>query len=412
MAGADRSPYWGKRGITPSHQRSATVPRHEPYINFACRQVADILQHESGWQPCPGEPCKLLVTNESGTVVSLDLTPAQATPQGVTAYAHFDMVRSATQLLDAYQQIRSTCRFEDDLAALVPVHPFARDFVVAILSRARASLSDEDAIRIAQWAKHLDAYTAVKAVEALLNSNADLALLKVAAAYGWTVHFDHVAIRCGSSRERAAERVVELLVTEHGYLPSQVSGEEFYAFPDGWNAYPLYKMLDNGQMLRLFIDQSDATHPAQIIQHWHHVYGYTAHHMALRATREINGARLAVPLADVMAALATHGVESMTPTGEYTQGLLLQVFTRPERNPQVPDDIKAALASVDAKLPRAIENGKLLEIVSRREMSATHARSWFALYGIEYQPHNPLHSAPVYGYFLPAQAAHVIKTSI
>ncbi len=388
------------------------MPHNEPYITFARQQVADILQREQGWRPCPADPCKLLVTNENGEEVSLDLTPAHAAPQMPTAYACFDTVRTAAQLLDAYTQIRCAYRFEDDLEAQVPVHPFEHDFVAAILQRARASLSDDDAISIAQWVKHFDAYVAVKAVEALLNSNADLALLKVAAARGWTVHFDHVAIRCGSSRERAAERVVELLVAEHGYVPSQVSGEEFYSFPDGWNAYPLYKMLINGQMLRLFIDQSDATHPTQIIQHWHHVYGYTAHHMALRATRQINGERVAVPLAEVMAALAEHGVESMTPTGEYTQGLLLQVFTRPERNPQVPDDIKEALAQIDAKLPRAIENGKLLEIVSRREMDAIHARQWFALYGLEYQPQNPLYSAPVYGYFLPAQAAHVIKTSV
>lgn len=388
------------------------MPHNEPYITFARQQVTDILQHESVWRPYSADPCKLLVTNEGGEEVSLDLTPAHAAPQQPTAAAYFDTVCTTAQLLDAYRQARGAYRFEDDLEAPVPVHPFADDFVAAILQRARASLSDDDAISIAQWVKHLDAYTAVKAVEALLNSNADLALLKVAAARGWTVHFDHVAIRCGSSREHAAERVVDLLVAEHGYVASQVSGEEFYNFPDGWNAYPLYKMLTNGQMLRLFIDQSDATHPAQIIQHWHYVYGYTAHHMALRATRQINGARVAVPLAEAMAALAEHGVESMTPTGEYTQGLLLQVFTRPERNPQVPDDIKEALAQIDAKLPRAIENGKLLEIVSRREMSAAHARQWFALYGLEYQPHNPLHSAPVYGYFLPAQAAHVIKTSV
>ena len=388
------------------------MPHNEAYITFARQQVADILQREHGWQSCPAELCKLLVTNESGEEVRLDLTPAHAVPQVPTVYVYFDTVRTAAQLLDAYTQTRSAYRFEDDLETRVPVHAFAHDFVAAILQRARTSLSDDDAISIAQWVKHLDGYVAVKAVEALLNSNADLALLKVAATRGWTVHFDHVAIRCGSSRERAAERVVELLVAEHGYVSSQVSGEEFYSFPDGWNAYPLYKMLANGQMLRLFIDQSDAAHPAQIIQHWHHVYGYTAHHMALRTTRQLNGERVAVPLAEVMAALAEHGVESMTPTGEYTQGLLLQVFTRPERNPQVPDDIKEALARVDAKLPRAIENGKLLEIVSRREMSAIHACQWFALYGLEYQPHNPLHSAPVYGYFLPAQAAHVIKTSV
>lgn len=385
---------------------------NEPHTLFARNLVADIFQREQGWQMHSAEPCKLGVINESGEYVSLDLTPVHAAPQTVTAQIYFGKVRTAVQLLDACIQARRAYRFEDALEADVPAHPFARDFVATILERARASLSDDDAVRIAQWVQHLDVYAAVKAVESLLNSNADLALLKVAETRGWTVHFDHVAIRCGSSRERAAERVVELLVAGHGYVPSQVSGEAFYNFPDGWNAYPLYKVLANGQVLRLFIDQSDAAHPAQIIQHWHHVYGYTAHHMALRATRQSNGGRVAVPLAEVMAALAGQGIESMTPTGDYTHGLLLQVFTRPERNLQIPGDIKQALAQIDARLPHAIENGKLLEIVSRREMSAAHARQWFALYGLEYQPQNPLHSAPVYGYFLPAQAAHVIKTSV
>lgn len=388
------------------------MPHNKPYITFASNLVTDILQHEQGWQPCPSALCKLLVTNENGEDVSLDLTPTCATLQIPAAQVYFAGVRTTTQLLDAYTQARCAHRFEDDLQAAVPVHPFAHTFIASILERAHANLSDDDAVRIAQWVTHLDAYVAVKAVESLLNSNADLALLRVAETRDWTVHFDHVAIRCGSSRERAAERVVDLLVVEHGYVPSQVRGEEFYSFSDGWNAYPLYKMLANGQLLRLFIDQSDATHPAQIIQHWHHVYGYTAHHMALRATCQINGERVAVPLAEVMTALAEHGIESMTPTGDYTHGLLLQVFTCPERNPQIPDDIKQTLAQIDATLPRAIENGKLLEIVSRREMSDTQARQWFALYGLEYQPRNPLHSAPVYGYFLPAQAAHVIKTSI
>ncbi len=385
---------------------------NESCIAFAHNIMADILRHEQGLKPDPAEPCKLLVTNENGDEVSLDLTPVYAMPQPSTAQGYFEKVCTTLQLLDAYTQTRGACRFEDDLETGIPVHPFAHTFITDILARAHTHLSDDDARCIAQWVKHFDVYAAVKAVESLLNSHADLALLRLAAARGWTVHFDHIAIRCGSSRERAAERVVELLITEHGYVASQVCGEDFYSFPDGWNAYPLYKVLANGQLLRLFIDQSDETQPAQIIQHWHYVYGYTAHHMALRATRQIHGERQAVPLAEVMAALAEHGIESMTPTGNYTQGLLLQVFTRPERNQQIPDDIKQMLIQIDAKLPRAIENGKLLEIVSRREMRAAHARQWFMLYGLEYQPHNPLHSAPVYGYFLPAQAAHVIKTSI
>lgn len=60
---------------------------------------------------------------------------------------------------------------------------------------------------------------------------------------------------------------------------------------------------------------------------------------------------------------------------------------------------------------KTIENAKLLELVSRRELDPELARQYFALYSLEYDVKNPHHSAPVYQYFLPAQAAHVIKTS-
>jgi hypothetical protein len=52
-----------------------------------------------------------------------------------------------------------------------------------------------------------------------------------------------------------------------------------------------------------------------------------------------------------------------------------------------------------------------LEIVSRKEMPAAMAKVFFALYGLQFDINNHLHSAPIYQYFLPAQAAHVIKTS-
>ncbi len=60
----------------------------------------------------------------------------------------------------------------------------------------------------------------------------------------------------------------------------------------------------------------------------------------------------------------------------------------------------------------SIENGKLLELVSRREMTELLKPAYFALYDIEFDSENPLHSAPVYPYFLPVQAAHVIRTSV
>lgn len=128
----------------------------------------------------------------------------------------------------------------------------------------------------------------------------------------------------------------------HGYGSGQVPGEDFYRFADGWNAYALFKIPDNGQVLRLFIDQSDADRPAQIIRHWNHVYGYTAHHLAVRATRQAYGGRVAIGLPELSRILQRHGVEVMTPMGECTAGRLLQV-TRPERNCGVPGRVLPGL---------------------------------------------------------------------
>ncbi len=102
----------------------------------------------------------------------------------------------------------------------------------------------------------------------------------------------------------------------------------------------------------------------------------------------------------------------MTPTGSYTCGLLEQVFTRPSRTQDVPATISAELASIDPELPRQVENGKLIELVSRREMPCVQAEKMFELCGLNYQSGNPDHSAPLYQYFLPAQAAHVMHTSV
>lgn len=292
------------------------------------------------------------------------------------------------------------------------VSDYAQTFVTNLFASAAESISDTQAELIAAWVKNLDVYTAVKAVESLLYSKADLTLLEIAASYHWTVHFDHLAIRCGTQGRKDAERVVDMLVQHHGYKPSQVKQEAYYQFPEGWNAYPLYKTLSNGQMLRLFIDQSDADNSSQIIQHWNRVYGYTAHHLAIRATTVNGHERTAAPLADIIHALQQHGVASMTPTGEYTQGLLLQVFTKPEKDPHIPQQLRTEIARWGENLNASIENAKLLELVSRKEMPSRFAQHLFALYGLEYQMGNPLHSAPLYQYFLPAQAAHVIKTSV
>jgi hypothetical protein len=380
---------------------------------FARALVAEVLRNQETLRPHPEDPRKLAVQRPDGRLAGIDLTPFRADPQPATADRFFRGVETVDGLLDAYWEARRAAPFEEDLpGAHVHVDAYAREFLAGLVTRARNALSDEEARRIANWVSHFDLYVAVKAVESLLNSQADQTLLKVAPELGWTVHFDHLAIRCGSSARGDAERVVENLRRHHAYVPSRVPGEDHYRFEDGWNAYLLYKMLDNGQVLRLFIDQSEAGHPTQIIQHWNHVYGYTAHHLAIRATRREQGRRLAVSLPELMRAVHDLGVETMTPTGEYTDGLLLQVFTRPERNRDVPERIRQTLRPYGAELETVIENAKLLELLSRREMQADFATRFYALYGLKHDADNPLHSAPVYNYFLPEQAAHVIRTSI
>ena len=59
-----------------------------------------------------------------------------------------------------------------------------------------------------------------------------------------------------------------------------------------------------------------------------------------------------------------------------------------------------------------MRNGKLIELVARREMPRGLAAELYHGYGLGYDPANPDHSAPAYAYFLPAQAAHVIRTSV
>ena len=381
------------------------------YSRYAV-SLAQAMQHiESSFKIDTGQP-QILRTGSGEAVFALNLTPFETRPADVSAIEFFDGVTSVSQLLSAYQSARHSLPFEmDSDIGRAHVSGYAEDFLTAALAKANAGLTREQAVLIADWVKHLDVYCAVKAVESFFYSRADLKLLEIAPRYGWDVIFDHMAIRCGSQAHGDAERVVEMLKTYHGYVATQFSGEAYYQFPDGWNAYPMYKLLRNGQVLRVFVDQSDEEAPAQIIQHWNRVYGYTAHHLAIRATKLENGVRMAVPLEHVMAALEKEGIAIMTPTGHYTKGLLMQVFSRPEKNTAIPEALKTEIAAHDPALAKTIENAKLLELVSRRELDAGSARRFFALYGLSYDANNPLHSAPVYQYFLPAQAAHVINTS-
>ncbi|QBQ55869.1 hypothetical protein [Nitrosococcus wardiae] len=383
----------------------------DPYTLFAKDLVTTLLEEAPQLAPDPDNPCRVRAPRPDGNFASLNLTPFQGPPQLVSALPYFQHVLTMDDLLTAYHQASKAMPLEGDLPGMT-ISPPARSLLADLLEQAQATLADTHAQRIARFVQNFDIYVAVKAVESLLNSRADLALLGIAEEQGWTVHFDHVAIRCGSGATQDAERVAQLLQTIHGYLPSQVPEEAAYQFPDGWDAYPLYKMLTNGQVLRIFLDQSDAEAPAQIIQHWNRVYGFTAHHLALRASRQGSDERQAVSLETLIQALKKAGIDSREATGHYTAGLLLQVFVQPERHVKVASKIKQELAAIDPSLERSIENGKLLELVSRREMPALLAKEYFALYGLTYEQNNPLHSAPYYHYFLPAQAAHVIRTSV
>ncbi len=361
----------------------------------------------------PDDPTKVFVVKREGSYAALNLMPFAASPKPVTAQALFSQVSTVTDLIDAYHQAKKAMPFESDMSSLMGcVDPYASQFLSCLIDNAPQLISDHDAILISEWLQDYDVYVAVKSIESLLNSQADLAVLRLAKAKGWPVHFDHLAIRCGSATDRAAEQVAEMLIKEHGYVSSPLSDEKFYQFSEGWNAYPLYKILENGQVIRLFIDQSDGHHPKQIIQHWNRVYGFTAHHLAMRVSQEIDGCQQAILLNELMMALQTEGVAMLAPTGEYTGGLLEQVFTRPVKNTNIPLHVKSDLQAIDTELQRVIENGKLLELVSRMELPPELRKAFFALYGLDADKLIPQVSTPIFHYFLPAQAAHVIKTSV
>jgi len=376
------------------------------------QQVQDIMIRELPEKNVEHPALGLSLHKPNGDVAHLQLMPFQSKLYAADAKPYFDSVKSISELLAAYRSARATLPFEESLFAPQHLSAHAVNYVDAIMNQAAAKVGDSAAQLIGQWVAHLDIYTAVKAVESLLNSRADRALLHIAAQHHWQVHFDHLAIRCGSQAQKSAETVAAMLRQQHGYHAPQIESEAYYVFDDGWNAYPLYKMLENGQVLRLFIDQSDANTPTQIIQHWNYIYGFTAHHLGLRVTKLVNGARVAVTLKELIPLFNQHGVDVLTPTGLYTYGLLEQVFCKPEQETQLPDELLQRVEKHSPDLKQIVKNAKLLEVVSRRELPEASKPDYFALYGLRYDSANPLHSAVVYQYFLPAQAAHVIRTSV
>lgn len=382
------------------------------HTEFAKELVDFILKQQPALKIYEGFETRVLASKPNGSQVSLDLTPFIGLPQKVTAFDFFNKVKNIEDLIEAYYTAKLSLPFElDVIDEPNSVDGYADQFLDDLFLEARAQFDHKDAQIIAEWVKNFDIYVAVKAVESLLNSKADLKVLAVAKKEGWNVHFDHLAIRCGSERRKDAQNVAKLLREHHGYTLSHVQGEEYYKFSDGWDAYPMYKILDNGQILRIFVDQSSTDSPEQIIQHWNHVYGFTSHHLAMSVTKTVNQQKLSIPLSDFINKINQNGIQTLTATGQYTGGLLQQVFTQPEKNTAVPLEIKERLYSISKKLPDIIANGKLLEMVSREEMPIHLATKFFDLYDLKFDSQHPLHSAPIYTYFLPAQAAHVIKTS-
>ena len=380
----------------------------EKLANWASQTFAQTLIDEN-------DSSRILVKKDENHYAAMEMTPIEATACNDSVCAYFNGAHSIDHIIDVYRKLKSDYLFEDRLPnAMHHVHPYASYFLDRVFSDARLALSADDARLIIDWVKDLDAYTCVKAIESLFYSKADLKLLHIADQQNWQIHFDHLAIRCGNQANRDAERVVEFLKSEHGYTEPQLSEQFFYQFSDGWNAYVLFKILTNGQSILLFIDQSDIDHPEQVIQHWNRVYGYTAHHLGLRLTKAgaAQGQRQSIELNELIPRMEQTGIEVLQATGLYTHQMLEQVFTRPEKNTNIPPDLIAEIAQRGSTLPKVLENGKLLEIVSRLELPEQFKSEWFEFYGLKYQADNPLHSAPLYTYFLPAQAAHVIRTSI
>ncbi len=387
------------------------------YTNFAGLLIDELLSLDSDNHWFRGAVVQetLETKNHQGELIRFNLTPFESVACHDIALNYFQGVNSIDELIAAYWQISKEFKFEKNILNLeLSESNYADEFLESIFSHARDTIQADDVFLIIDFVKNLDIYTALKSIESLLYSFSDLTLLRIAKKQGWTVHFDHIAIRCGSSSNDSAKKIAQFLIAEYGYSHPQITTEKFYLFDEGWSAYPLYKILTNGQVLRVFVDQSEESHPEQIIQHWNQVYGFTAHHLALRATIIKTGVVTAVALPEIIQLMMDNDREVLTATGYYTQGLLSQVFTKPEKNVSIPHHILNEKKLVSNNLPAMLKNAKLLEIVSRKEMSPTLAKKYYALYDIEYNLKMPLalHSAVYYQYFLPAQAAHVIKSSI
>ena len=353
---------------------------------------------------------EVMVVNDHHQEVLLDLSILRLQPQEVTAKAFFSEVYDAASLIHAYHQAKKSLPFEeDDPKAQTHVSNYAHNFMLHALESAQ-TLSKQQCQHIANFVKNLDIYTAVRSCETFFANRDNLTLLSVAKEESWTAIFDHLAIRTGSKNREDAKYIADYLIKYHGYSYPPVQGQNYYEFSEGWSAYIIYKQLNNGMLLRLFIDQSD--NDTQIIQHWNHAYGYTAHHLGLRCVQAHPHGIHSIPILEVAQSLTEKNVTILEPTGLYTQGMLEQVFTKPQRDEALPLKLKESFDSYDRNLFEIIKNAKLLEIVARRELPFEFKKLYFKELGLEFEEENPLHSAVFYNFFLPAQAAHVIKSSV
>ncbi len=340
----------------------------------------------------------------AGLKVSFNLSPVDLPLEVADAQQQFQQVQTINSLISQYWEVRRTHHFEHDIpAAMDNIHPWADDFLEALMASASAHFTDQDACLIAKFVSTLDSYAAIKTIESLLNNPQDVLLLRIAKENDWQVHLDHIAIRCGNQRNEDAERIFNFLMKHHHYYPPQHIEEAYLLSTEGWSAYPLYKVMNNGQLIRIIVSQADSEHAQQAIQHWNHVYGYTAHHIGLRLTKHnAEEGRQQVSLTEI--SQSQQSTIFKLNTVIKSANLMHQVLLNTAKPNLLPNDILTAAQSFNPEILTILRQGKLIELISRLELPDTLKEKWFKLYQIRYEPSNPIHSVPAFNLFSPLKA--------
>lgn len=338
------------------------------------------------------------------TVSSYNLTPVDV-PMEVADASSFQQVNTIDELISQYWSVRNDNPFEHDIPdAMDNIHPWADEFLQQLMADAASQFDDRDAQLISKFVSTLDIYAAIKTIESLLNDPQDIALLKLAKQNNWQAHLDHIVIRCGNQKHEDGERLFNFLMKYHHYYPPQHIEDAYLLSNQGWNAYPLYKVMVNGQMIRIFIDQSDSEHEQHTILHWNHSYGYTPHHIGLRFTTEKSNSRMSVPLPAIINQLQKQNIQVFNPTDLNSTNLLQKVLIKPHKQNHLPADIMQGLAKKDPVLNTALTQGKLIGLVTRLELPENLKQKWFRLYQIAYDSTNPIHSVPAFNLFSPVDS--------